>query len=123
MLGSLFGRKATPKVQPIVVSDVEAFTREVTESEQPVIVDVWSGGCGPCHRLAPILVDVATRYEGRVKVVAINAGESSPTLMSGLGVRATPTIIVYADGEELGREVGFLPASWFDQMIAAEFPE
>lgn len=123
MLGKLFGRAPAPKVQLTPVRDVESFTREVTESDRPVIVDIWSSGCGPCNKLSPILVDVATRHRDRIKVVEIHAGEAAPELMQGLGVRATPTIIVYVDGEELGREVGFLPASWFDQMIAAEFSE
>lgn len=117
LLSKLFG--PTKRVLPTPVRDLEAFGELVLRSEQPVIVDVWSETCAPCRKLAVELVDVATRYEGRVRVVEIST-DSEPTLLARLGVRATPTIIVFDGGQEIGRMAGFRPAGWFDEMIANE---
>ena len=116
LLDRLFGAK----VAPSSVRDLDGFEAEVLGSAVPVIVDVWSGSCGPCRKLEPILVEVATRYAGRVKVVEIAAEDAEPELLSMLEVRATPTIVLYERGEEVGRATGYRPVEWFDQMIAAE---
>lgn len=119
-ISSLF----TPKreVLPVHIETDADFRREVTKSDVPVILDVWSEGCAPCRQLAPVLTDVATRYEGRVKVAEVST--SGPlSVLRKLGVSATPTLLIFHRGRELGRVVGFHPRSWFDEMIAAEFPE
>jgi thioredoxin-like negative regulator of GroEL len=109
------------KVVPTSVRELDTFRTAVLDEELPVIVDVWSESCAPCRQLAPVLVDVATRHEGRVRVVEIQA-DADPKLLGRLRVRATPTLIIFDRGEELGRVTGFRPASWFDEMIEAEFP-
>ena len=104
---------------PTSVRSVKAFEQEVERSAQPVIVDVWSASCGPCKRLEPVLIEVATRYAGKVKVVEIGT-DAEPQLLAELEVRGTPTIIIYRAGEELGRSTGYRPASWFDELIQKE---
>jgi thioredoxin 1 len=118
LLDRLFGAK--PQVVPERVRDLATFRRVVLKSELPVLVDVWSPSCGPCKMLEPVLLDVATRYAGRVKVVEIATADSEPALLAKLEARSTPTVIVFDCGEEIGRQVGYRPAAWFDQMIAAE---
>lgn len=112
--------KPRPVVVPERVRDFSTFEARVLESELPVIIDVWGASCAPCKQLEPILVDVATRYEGRVRVVEICTEGTDPQLLSQLGVRATPTIILYKGGDEVGRTTGLRPAGWFDQMISVE---
>ncbi|MDD9939205.1 MAG: thioredoxin family protein [Myxococcales bacterium] len=121
LIGKLFG--AGPKVLPTHVRSVEDFTREVLEAKEPVVVDVWSETCAPCKQLAPVLVKLATKYRERVRVVELSTASAQPALLSRLGVRATPTILVFDRGREVGRMTGFRPLSWFDEMIATEFPE
>lgn len=118
LLDRLFG--SSPQVLPTSVRDLRTFEREVEKSDVPVIVDVWGPSCGPCKKLEPVLVEIATRYAGKVKVVEISTEAAVPELLGELSVRATPTLIIYKGGEELGRSTGYRPASWFDQMIAAE---
>lgn len=120
-LAGLFGGK--PKVQPEHVHDVASYRALVLESALPVVVDVWSETCPPCKALEPVILEVATRYAGRIRVAEINSSAAHPELLAKLGVRATPTILVFDKGEELGRETGFRPRSWFDEMIAVEFPQ
>ncbi len=120
LFGNVFGSR--PKISPTSVRSVAAFEEHVAKSDIPVIVDVWSDTCAPCKKLAPVLVNVATKYDGRVRVVEINT-DAEPALLARLGVRATPTLIMYEEGHEVGRMAGFRPEGWFDEMIAAEFPE
>lgn len=120
LFSSLFAPKR--EVLPTHIGSAEDFRREVTNSDVPVILDVWSDSCVPCRQLAPVLTEVATRYEGRVKVAELNTSGPLP-LLKKLGVSATPTVLVFHRGQEMGRVVGYHPRSWFDEMIAAEFPE
>ncbi len=107
---------------PVHIASAADFDREIVRSELPVILDVWSESCAPCRQLAPVLTEIATRYEGRIKVAEVSTSGPLP-LLRKLGVSATPTILVFHRGRELGRVVGYHPRSWFDEMIATEFPE
>lgn len=118
-LGRLFSSK--PKVVPTHIQSLGQFKAQVLESELPVIVDVWSETCAPCRQLAPVLVKVATKHQERVRVVELST-DAEPRLLAQLGVRATPTILVFNRGKELGRMTGFRPQDWFDAMIDTEFP-
>jgi len=120
LLGSLFG--GGPKVTPTHIATLDDFTRVVMQSPIPVIVDIWSATCAPCRQLAPVLIRVATKYRDRVRVAELDTS-AEPRLLAQLRVQATPTIVVYHHGQELGRMAGFRPAEWFDDMIASEFPD
>ena len=120
ILSKLFG--PSREILPIPVRDLSSFRAEILESELPVIVDVWSESCAPCRQLVPVLTSVATRHEGRVRVAEIST-DSDPLLLRRLGVRATPTLLIFEGGQELGRVTGFRPGAWFDEMIETEFPE
>lgn len=109
------------KVIPTHIDTLATFRDEVVNSEVPVIVDVWSPTCAPCRKLVPVLQEVATRHQGRVKVAELSTS-AEPGLLAMLRVMATPTIIIYDQGEEMGRVTGFRPRSWFDEMIDTEFP-
>ena len=118
-IGKFFG--GGDKVLPEEVTTLDRFIDAVTKSELPVIVDVYGRSCGPCTRLGPVLVNVATRHRERVRIVAIST-ESEAELMARLAVSSTPTIIVFDKGQEVGRMTGFRPESWFDELIETEFP-
>lgn len=115
--------RSRPKVLPESIRDLESYQTRVLESELPVIVDVWSATCPPCRQLEPVLVEVATRFADRVRVVEIGIDQAEPELVRKLEVRATPTLIVVHEGQELGRQTGYRPASWFEEMIETEFPD
>ncbi|MES2642859.1 MAG: thioredoxin family protein [Myxococcota bacterium] len=116
-LSALFG--STLKIQPTRVATAEEFRVNVLASDIPVIVNVWSSTCPPCRQLAPVLVDLATAYQGRVRVVEIST-EAEPALLAELAIQATPTTVIFEKGAEVGRVTGFRPKSWFDEMIKVE---
>lgn len=120
LLSKLFGGRAD--VIPTHLHTRDDFERVVLKSEVPVIVDVWSESCAPCKQLVPVLIQVATKYAGKL-VVAELSNRAEPRLLSDLDVRATPTILVFEGGVEIGRMAGYRPAGWFDDMITTEFPD
>jgi len=121
LLSALFPPKH--EVLPTHIGSDADFRREVKDCELPVILDVWSESCAPCRQLAPVLTQVATRYEGRIRVAEVSTSSGPIKLLRKLRVTSTPTILVFHRGKEMGRVVGYHPRSWFDQMIETEFPE
>jgi len=116
-LARLFG-PSTPKIRPVHVDD-ENFVREVARSELPVVLDVWSPGCGPCQMMEPIIVDLATAYQGRVKVAEMNAAEAEK-YTARLGVMGTPTVLFLRKGREVHRVVGFVGSRYLREVVEAE---
>jgi thioredoxin-like negative regulator of GroEL len=120
LLAKLFGARA--QVIPMHIDTRDEFVRYVLQSDVPVIVDVWSDTCAPCKKLVPVLIEVATKHAGKLRVAELST-RAEPSLLAQLDVRATPTILVFEGGVELGRMAGYRPAAWFDEMIATEFPD
>lgn len=115
-LGELFKRKE--RVQPVSIND-ENFEREVLRSDVPVLLDVWTPTCVHCHKLEPIIMDIATRYRGELKVAEVNGAEA-PRTMSALKVRGTPTVVYFHEGREVERVVGFRGSLYHIDLIENE---
>jgi thioredoxin 1 len=116
-LDRLFGAR-TPRVQPVHVDDGN-FVAEVARSKLPMLLDVWSTGCGPCAMMEPIVMDLATAYQGRVTVAEMNAGEARKHA-ARLGVMGTPTVLFFREGREVHRVVGFVGSRYLREVIDAE---
>ena len=97
ILNKLFGAK--PKVMPTHIDDSN-FQKEVMQVRDPIILDVWGPGCAPCKQFEPILVDLATQYDGRVKVCEMST-QAAPMAAGRLRVMSTPSIIYFRN--EIGR--------------------
>lgn len=116
LISKLFA--VTPRKMPVHVTD-ENFREEVLESELPVLLDVWGPDCVPCQQLAPVIMALAARYDGRVKVAELNASES-PRTARRLGVQGTPTVVYLRRGHEVERTVGFRGQRWHEEIIETE---
>lgn len=114
------GGSKEPDVAPVELT-TDNFENELANESLPALVDFWSPTCGPCKKLVPVMTTLAKRYDGRVRVYHVNAADS-PEVASYFKVSGTPTVVVMKKGVELGRVVGYRPASWFEQMIETEFP-
>ena len=83
------------------------FSELISQTALPVIVDFWAPWCGPCNMLAPVLEDVAEKFEGLVKVCKVNVDEN-PMSASANHVRSLPSLMLFNDGVMIDAKVGLL---------------
>lgn len=85
---------------------VDIFEEEVLKSDKPVLVDFWAKWCGPCQMIAPIISQMAEKYQDKIKVGKADVDQESE-LAHRYKVASIPTMILFKDGEVLDKKVGF----------------
>lgn len=96
--------------------DDTTFDAEVLAAAGPVLVEFGATWCGPCKALAPILKKVAGERAGRLAVGVVDIDES-PAAARRFGIRAVPTLVVFAHGREVSRHVGLANHAKLSQII------
>lgn len=84
------------------------FQNEVLDSQQPVLVDFWAEWCTPCKMIAPMVDEIATEYDGQVRVGKLDADANADVLMR-YGVMGIPTLILFKGGQPVVRITGYQP--------------
>ncbi|MGB3376273.1 MAG: thioredoxin [Microbacterium sp.] len=92
---------------PTPVTDA-TFQTEVLNADLPVVVDIWATWCGPCKQIAPLLDQLATEYDGRVKIVKLDA-DQNPESVRAAGVTSIPTLGFYKNGVRTDILIGAHP--------------
>jgi thioredoxin 1 len=81
-----------------------------------VLVDFWAEWCGPCKMAGPVLEELSETYKDKVIVMKLNIDENS-SMPQKYGVMSIPTTILFKDGKELGRQVGFSGKQNFEDLM------
>lgn len=89
---------------------------EVLGAGRPVLVDLWAAWCGPCRKVGPIVDEIADERAGSLDVFKLDV-DANPDVAIRYGVSSIPTLLVFRDGEEVGRVVGALPKARIEAQL------
>ena len=92
------------------------FEEEVLKSELPVLVDFFATWCGPCKMIAPVIAELAEKYEGKVKVGKVNVDEENELAMK-YQISSIPTLVLFKEGKIINIKVGLSSKSEIENMI------
>ncbi len=103
------------QTETLKVTD-SSFEKEVLNAKEPVLVDFWAAWCGPCRTIAPVIEELASEYQGRLKVRKLNVDEN-PETPAQYGIRSIPTLMLFKDGKLKETTVGSQPKSQLTSVI------
>lgn len=81
------------------------FNEQVVKSSSPTLVDFWAEWCAPCKSIAPVVEELAEKYDGKVKIGKLNVDEN-PKTATQYGIRGIPTLLLFKDGKVVHQMVG-----------------
>ena len=82
------------------------FSSEVEQEKAlPVLVDFWATWCVPCLKLAPVIEELAQKYNGKMKFGKLNV-ETAPQIAQKFGIRSIPTLLIFKNGKIMSQIVG-----------------
>ena len=92
------------------------FQEVVLNSDKPVMVDFWAAWCGPCRMVGPIIDKLSNDFEGKAVVGKVDV-DAHQEFAAKYGVRNIPTVLVFQNGEGVGRQVGVAPEKVYAEAL------
>ena len=99
-----------------IILDDSNFEAEVLKSDKPVLVDFWAPWCGPCQMMGPLVDELASEYEGKIKVAKLNVDENQASA-GEYKVMSIPTFLVFKGGEVVDQMVGGVQKDKMKEMV------
>src|SRR5699024_9915259 len=92
------------------------FEEKVLKSDKPVMVDFWATWCGPCKMVGPIIEAIAEEYDGKAVVGKLDV-DANQEFAVKYGVRNIPPVLIFKNGEMVGRQVGASQKSTYTKAL------
>ena len=92
------------------------FEETVLKSDIPVMVDFWAAWCGPCRMVGPLIEQIREEYVGQAIVGKVDV-DANQEFAAKYGVRNIPTVLVFQNGEVVGRQVGVAPKNVYAESL------
>jgi thioredoxin 1 len=102
----------------IIEIDDRTFEREVLESPVPVLLDFSAEWCAPCKRLEPVVREIASEYDGRLKVARLDI-DRAQEIATRYGIMSVPTVLFFKEGRVHDQHLGFAPKEKLVEKIAS----
>lgn len=100
----------------VLEMDDRQLDSELAKKQGLLLVDFWAPWCGPCRRLGPILEQVASAYQGKVKVIKVNVDQHQ-AFAAALKVSGIPAVFFFKNGRVAGRVDGLPSAQTLVKQI------
>jgi thioredoxin 1 len=100
---------------PTTVDD-STFEAEVLNSRRPVLVDFWAPWCGPCRLVSPVIEAIGEAHADKITTAKVNTDENQQLAMR-YSIFSIPTMVVFKDGREAARVVGYMPQASMEDRL------
>lgn len=92
------------------------FADQVLKASKPVMVDFWATWCGPCVMAGPVVDTLADEYKEKIVIGKLDV-DANQTTAQQYGVMSIPTVILFKDGKEIARKVGFAGKPMYENLL------